>query len=135
MPAQRLTRRHGCVWGPPSGRRAPPPQAGLQLSKAEVAQLLKAADADGDKRISLTEYVDVFADQVRLKLSPEEEEKVRQQFALLDDNGDGYISKSELRKAAKTLGFTNNMLVQTLDLADLDGDGTISFEEFVRLMQ
>ena len=97
--------------------------------------LLAAADADGDKRISLTEYARVFADDLKKRVSPQEEEVLRKQFALLDDNGDGYISKSELRKSAKTLGFTSAELLQTLALADMDGDGTISFEEFVSLMQ
>jgi Ca2+-binding EF-hand superfamily protein len=111
------------------------PQAGLQMSKKEMAALLKAADADGDKKISLTEYVSVFADDLKKRVSPAEEESLRKQFALLDNNGDGYISKSELRKSAQLLQFTSAQLVETLKMADMDGDGTISFEEFVSLMQ
>ena len=108
---------------------------GLFLTKKERDFLLKAADADGDKRVSLSEYVNVFADTIKVVLSPEEEQQLRAQFALLDDNGDGYISKSELRKQCKSTGLTNKHVVATLQAADLDGDGTISFEEFVQLMQ
>jgi Ca2+-binding EF-hand superfamily protein len=99
-----------------------------------IRDFLEAADADGDKRVSLSEYVDVVAHRASSALSKEEEEALRRQFALLDNNGDGYISKSELRAAAKAIPTASKYLLEVFARADLDGDGTISFEEFVQLM-
>jgi len=69
-----------------------------------------------------------------IRLSPADEKVLRDEFAKLDDNGDGYISRFELKKAAEKLGKSNAAVLATLERGDLDSDGVISFEEFVRLV-
>ena len=96
-----------------------------------MTAFMKAADADGDKRISLTEYAGVFAVKVQTCLSRDQEIELRQQFSLLDRNGDGYISRSELRAVAQTMPYCSKLLMDTFAAADLDGNGSISFEEFI----
>ena len=107
---------------------------GVGMSAKHQERLMKAADADKDGKVSLSEYVGAFAAEIELALTPMDENKLRQQFAVLDLNGDGYISKTELKKAAKMINLDNPKFIKTMQKADLDGDGNISFEEFVGLM-
>jgi len=109
-------------------------QSGSGLTRREAQALLEAADDDGDGRISLSEYASLFARDMSIRLSPADEKVLRDEFAKLDDNGDGYISRFELKKAAEKLGKSNAAVLATLERGDLDGDGVISFEEFVRMV-
>ncbi|XP_006782049.1 calcium-binding protein 1-like [Neolamprologus brichardi] len=64
---------------------------------------------------------------------------LKQGFArtLFDSNGDGQISLTELREAMKKLmgeQVTNREINEILKDADLNGDGLVDFEEFVRMM-
>ncbi|MBB2911102.1 Ca2+-binding EF-hand superfamily protein [Streptosporangium becharense] len=58
--------------------------------------------------------------------------ELRQEFAAIDSDGDGYITEQELRERfpalpAEAIGSLSRD-------ADSDGDGRFSFEEFVRLV-
>uniref|UniRef100_A0AAY4DZZ9 EF-hand domain-containing protein n=1 Tax=Denticeps clupeoides TaxID=299321 RepID=A0AAY4DZZ9_9TELE len=63
--------------------------------------------------------------------------ELRDAFKEFDSNGDGQISVSELRDAMKKLmGEALNPLDfdEILRDVDLNGDGLVDFEEFVRMM-
>jgi Ca2+-binding EF-hand superfamily protein len=85
--------------------------------------------------VSLTEYGTIITNKVMARLSEEDEAALRERFTLLDNNGDGYISKSELCNAAKAMPLSSKRLLSVFDDDDHDGDGTISFEEFVEEMK
>ena len=57
-------------------------------------------------------------------------------FAIFDKNGDGYISKSEMKSAMKKMNenFSDAEIDQIIQDADLDDDGEVNFHEFVVLM-
>ncbi|XP_072971799.1 calmodulin-1-like [Typha angustifolia] len=57
-------------------------------------------------------------------------------FLLFDRNGDGYISLEELNTVLQSLGQnpTNEELHDMIKEVDVDGNGTIDFEEFLNLM-
>lgn len=58
-------------------------------------------------------------------LSDEREEQLRKLFKALDTNGDGWISREELRQ----LYVEEAAVDQALAATDLDGDGGLSLEE------
>lgn len=55
---------------------------------------------------------------------------------MFDQDGSGNISKEELGNVMKALGQNMSLeeLTEMINEADLDGDGEVSFEEFVRMM-
>lgn len=74
----------------------------------------------------------VLADRV-----PKDQLKLlKQQFAVIDKNGSGTITYSELRKGLKDGGMqlTEAQLEQFLDAIDKDKDGIIDYQEFINAM-
>lgn len=55
---------------------------------------------------------------------------------VFDADGDGRISKSELKTVMQNLGekLTDDEIDFMIGEADLDGDGEVSYEEFVVMM-
>lgn len=105
----------------------------IKLGKKAQEKLFKFSDADGDGKISLSEYVEAYGIEVKLYLSEEEEAALRKQFALLDINGDGWISRDELKRAEQFM--QNKNFAKVIGKADKNGDGQISFEEFVSMLR
>ena len=58
-------------------------------------------------------------------------------FALIDANGDGLISATELVRLMQALGdeVTDEAAAQAVELMDTDGDGLISLAEFARYLE
>ena len=58
-------------------------------------------------------------------------------FGLFDKNGDGAIEKEEIQQVLENMGICPSEadLADMMSHVDLDGNGTISFDEFVELMK
>ncbi|XP_059615655.1 calcium-binding protein E63-1 isoform X5 [Phlebotomus argentipes] len=57
-------------------------------------------------------------------------------FRVFDRDGNGFITRDELQTAMDMIGetVTEAQLTEMLALADLDKDGRINYEEFIRLL-
>ena len=57
-------------------------------------------------------------------------------FKIFDKDGTGVISSHELRHVITTLGekLTEEEADELIREADIDGDGTINYHEFVKIM-
>lgn len=66
-------------------------------------------------------------------ISKNQMKEFREAFRLFDKDGDGCITKEELGRVMRSLGqfARNEELQQMLQDIDVDGDGNVSFEEFV----
>lgn len=69
------------------------------------------------------------------QLREEEEKDLRAAFALFDEDGNGYISKEELKTALRLLREDASDIDSLLRAVDVDRDGLISVEDFLALFK
>lgn len=64
-------------------------------------------------------------------------EEILKAFRLFDDDETGKISFKNLKRVAKELGenLNDEELQEMIEEADLDGDGEVNEEEFLRVMK
>ena len=103
---------------------------GLETSAREVKTFLMAVDTDRNGSIDFEEFTTMMIKKV--KQGP-----LRIAFRALDKNGDGYITKEEFRQGMEAAGMriSDVELDCMMTRADLDGDGKISYEDFVLMME
>jgi len=89
---------------------------------SDVAAMMKAADVDGDGTLS---YNELLMTAVQRKLLAKEE-RLWDAFRKLDLNGDGKITKDEIKKV---LG--EEAANELIAAADTNGDGDIDYDEFI----
>merc|ERR1711916_295129 len=90
---------------------------GQNPTEAELQDMINEVDADGNGTI-------------------DSEEEILEAFKVFDKDGDGYISAAELRHVMTNLGekLADEVVHEMLREADIDGDGQINYEEFVKMM-
>lgn len=106
---------------------------GQNLSEADLKKIIASVDTDGDGTISFQEFLAVVAK--KMKNGPTEEE-LRMVFRAFDLNGDGHISVEELKQAMVQVGeqLSQEELDTMIHEADVDKDGKVNYEEFVRIL-
>lgn len=108
---------------------------GSDVSPEELNSIMESIDTDKDGFINLQEFAgfckgdgDADGDGGMKEL--------REAFELYDENGDGLISAAELHKILSRLGehCAVEDCVGMIKSVDSDGDGSVSFEEFKKMM-
>ena len=63
-------------------------------------------------------------------------EEIKEAFKVFDKDGNGFISAAELRHIMTNLGekLTDEEVDEMIREADVDGDGQITYDEFVDMM-
>ena len=66
-------------------------------------------------------------------LSAEQIEELKAAFQAMDSNGDGFVSKDELKSMLSSLGepVDDAVIDEMIAVADTNGDGKVDFNEFV----
>jgi Ca2+-binding EF-hand superfamily protein len=99
----------------------------------ELKALMIKADADGNQSIDFAEFLAFM----RRRLSQRgAESDIRDAFDAFDRNSDGLVSVDELLQVMGMLGetMTRQEAEESLRRADSDGDGQLTYEEFVAFM-
>ncbi|XP_066924247.1 uncharacterized protein [Clytia hemisphaerica] len=106
---------------------------GQSPTEAELQDMINEVDIDGNGTIDFLEFLGMMARKMR---STDAEEEIKEAFRVFDKDGNGYISSVELRHIMTTLGekLTNEEVEEMIKEADMDGDGTINYEEFVKMI-
>merc|ERR1711916_175482 len=91
------------------------------------------AEKDGSGTIDFPEFLTLMARKMQ---DSDSEEEIKEAFRVFDKDGNGFISAAELRHVMTNLGekLTDEEGDEMIREADVDGDGQINYEEFVKMM-
>ncbi|XP_052764541.1 calmodulin-A-like isoform X2 [Mya arenaria] len=110
---------------------------GMSPTQQQITDAMRGLDTN-DGRIEFQEFYK-FMQAEMTKMDEADftnnEETVRSAFRTFDKDGNGYIDEKELRIAMKKLGeaLTDKEMDDMMKQADVDGDGKINYEEFVKI--
>lgn len=101
--------------------------------KEELQDMINEVDVNGNGTIEFGEFLSLMARKIK---ETDAEEELKEAFKVFDKDQNGYISATELRNVMINLGekLTDEEVDQMIREADLDGDGQVNYEEFVRMM-
>ncbi|CAJ0609261.1 unnamed protein product [Cylicocyclus nassatus] len=102
---------------------------GQSPTEEELDAMFNAADQDQDGNIDFKEFLQIaHANPLSLSL--------KNVFEELDVDGDGYITRSELRTAFQRMGhsLSDQDIKAIYKHVDANNDGKINFQEFCQMM-
>ena len=105
----------------------------IKVNDKELQQLMSQMDADNSGEIDYHEFKNVMAEAFFKRYSRQE---LLEAFNRLDTDGNGYITCKELNDILSGMGrhLSENDIKAMISSVDSDGDGTISFDEFYKLI-
>jgi calmodulin len=106
---------------------------GANPNPSQLAEMINQVDKDGSGKIEFNPFLEIFAEIIK---DPNAEKNIMEAFKIFDKDGSGVISSHELRHVITTLGekLTEDEADELIREADIDGDGTINYHEFVKIM-
>lgn len=107
---------------------------GQNPTEAELQDMIREVDQDRSETIDFPEFLTLMARKTMQDIDYEEE--IKEAFKIFDKNDNKHISAAELRHVMSNLGekLTDEEVDEMIREADIDGDGQINYEEFVRNM-
>ena len=106
---------------------------GQNPSDEELKQMIKEIDLDGNGVIDFNEFLYLMVKKMN---GNDTEEELLEAFKVFDRDGNGYVTSHELRSVMTSLceGTTPEEVEEMIKEADIDGDGQIDYQEFVKMM-
>ena len=106
---------------------------GQNPSEEELKQLIREVDLNGDGTIDFKEFLCLM---VKKMDDSDIDQELQDAFKFFDGDKDGYITSLELRNAMNNLGdeYSPEEAEEMIKEGDLDNDGKISFDEFMKIV-
>jgi calmodulin len=106
---------------------------GINPTEAEVINFIRTIDLDNNGSINFDEFVELMA---KNKREAQTEEDFRMAWRMLDADEKGYLTLEELKEAVFKLGelATDREVEEMMHEVDVDGDGKLSFDDFLKTM-
>merc|ERR1719261_2228861 len=107
---------------------------GKNPTQEELAGMISEVDADGSGEIEFPEFLRLMASKLQDTDSIEE---MREAFLVFDRDKSGSVTASELKHVMNNLGeqVTDEEVEEMIQEADADGDGELSFDDFLQFIQ
>ena len=105
----------------------------LEPQEKDVKEMLKKVDKDGKGNIGFTEFLELLYDKMN---DDDPKSQMMETFRIFDRDGNGFVSKSDLKEVMHFLGedLNEDELDEIIKDWDEDGDGQLNYEEFETLM-
>jgi len=106
---------------------------GQNPSETELQDIISEVDTDRDGTISFSEFISMMT---RKTSTTDIEAEIKAAFNVFDSDKCGYIKADELKSVMSSIGetLTDSEVEEMINLVDTNGDGKISFEEFVSII-
>lgn len=107
---------------------------GFEPGKAELKNLVDKIDQDSSGKISFSDFIYLMT----LKMGESDtKDEILKAFRLFDDDCTGKISFNNLKRVARELGehLNDEELKEMITEADLNGDGEVDEEEFLKIIK
>merc|ERR1739848_979576 len=106
---------------------------GQNPTEAELHDMINEVDADGNGTIDFAEFLSLMSRKVK---DADSEEELMDAFKVFDKDGNGSLSSAALRHVMTNLGekLTDEEVEEMIREADVDGDGQVNYDEFVKMM-
>lgn len=103
----------------------------INASDEEIKEIIAEIDLEGNGEINFEKFVSIVN---RRDKDVDNEEEVLNAFKLFDKEGNGLININDLKHIMLTCGnnFSETEINDLLKEADIDMDGYINYEEFIR---
>lgn len=100
----------------------------------EVRKMIEDIDKDGSGTIDHDEFLLMMSAKIE---NSDSKEAMAKLFALFDDDGTGGITYANIKRVAADLGenMTDEDLQEMFDEGDKDGDGIVSLDEFMAILE
>ncbi|KAF1345104.1 putative calmodulin [Delphinella strobiligena] len=107
---------------------------GLNPSNEDLQDIVAEIDVDNNGVIEFDEFFAIMSRKVK---TSDTDSELREAFRIFDRDGSGTINADELRDVMKALGedLSSAEIDEMIKEADKNGDGSIDYEEFVRILQ
>ena len=102
---------------------------GYVVTSQELDAMVALVDADGNDLIDFNEFSSLMEGYLTVH---DADEEMRNMFAVIDLDSDGFLTAKEIRSMMKKLGEKPRKkdIRKMMKEADKNGDGMISFDEF-----
>lgn len=103
------------------------------ITDEEAQEMINRTSKNKDGMLRFPEFMKMMA---KGEKKSEAEEELVSAFKVFDKNGDGFISPAELKETITSIGekLSDDEIKTMFSQADIDGDGLIDYEEFVKMM-
>merc|ERR1719217_1275246 len=107
---------------------------GRKPTMEELKAMIAEVDDDGNESIEFPEFLKLMASKLQDTDSVEE---MREAFMVFDRDKSGSVTASELKHVMNNLGeqVTNEEVEEMIKEADADGDGELSFDDFLQFIR
>mmetsp|Transcript_11199 Transcript_11199/g.20415 ORF Transcript_11199/g.20415 Transcript_11199/m.20415 type:complete len:162 (-) Transcript_11199:127-612(-) len=107
---------------------------GRKPTMEDLKNMIAEVDDDGSGKIEFPEFLQLLTSKLQDTDSIEE---MREAFGVFDRDKNGSVSASELKHVMDNLGeqVTNEEVEEMIREADADGDGELSFDDFLDFIE